>query len=259
MTRHFTIMVIDIESFSTRSDPVQRSLRAAMYDVMRSAVTDAHLDWGRFHSQDRGDGLLLLIEADQSPVDVVGDLVRALQRQLAEKEQMFSPQHRLRLRVALHHGLATPDNTGWSGDAVNTACRLVDAQQVRVALDEARSAQLALIVSDSFYQSVIRPGHRSIDTATFLPVDIDAKNLRAYRCWIQVPGYPAPPGVTAVSPQRPAPVGGVAEPVQPAAPTSAAPADPSVPAAGRSYTLTIHGPVHGDIIQGDKPMYGGEQ
>jgi len=122
MTRHFTIMVIDIESFSTRSDPVQRSLRAAMYDVMRSAVTDAHLDWGRFHSQDRGDGLLLLIEADQSPVDVVGDLVRALQRQLAEKEQMFSPQHRLRLRVALHHGLATPDNTGWSGDAVNTAC-----------------------------------------------------------------------------------------------------------------------------------------
>ncbi|MEE1789217.1 hypothetical protein PUR28_00115, partial [Streptomyces sp. BE308] len=45
-----------------------------------------------------------------------------------EYARVFSEEHALRCRLALHQGLVTEDPQGWSGDAVNTACRLVDRQ-----------------------------------------------------------------------------------------------------------------------------------
>ena len=55
------VVVVDIEDFSERSDPVQRSLRRAMYEVLKTAVDDAHLVWADFHPQDRGDGVIMLV------------------------------------------------------------------------------------------------------------------------------------------------------------------------------------------------------
>jgi len=191
-TSHF-VVVVDIEGFSRRTDPVQKSLRRAMYEVLKTAVDDAHLAWADFHPQDRGDGVIMLVEGHVSPVSLAGELVRALESNLAEKAAMYNADHQMRFRVALHQGLASPDDEGWSGDAVNTACRLVDAPPLRDTLAEARRAHVALIVSDSFFQSVIRPGHRSIDPSTFVPVTLTIKNLVDYTAWIRVPGYAAPP------------------------------------------------------------------
>lgn len=191
-TTHF-IVVIDIEGFSQRSDPVQRSLRHAMYQVLTTAVEDAHLAWEDFQPQDRGDGVLMIVGTHVSPVTLAGEFVRALDVGLAEKAAMYSADHQMRFRVALHQGLAIPDDEGWSGDAINTAFRLVDAQPLRDTLSAAGRAQLALIVSDSFYQSVIHPGHRSIDRSTFVQVKLTNKNLVDFVAWIRVPGYPSPP------------------------------------------------------------------
>ena len=41
-TGHFFFLVLDIEGFSIRPDPVQKTLRRAMYEVARSAVADAY-------------------------------------------------------------------------------------------------------------------------------------------------------------------------------------------------------------------------
>jgi class 3 adenylate cyclase len=193
LTGHYFILVLDIEGFSIRTDPVQRTLRRAMYEVARAAVTDAYLSWEGFLRQDRGDGIIMLFPSGVSPVTLAGDLIRTLNARLAEMATVPDAQHRMRFRVALHHGLANKDAEGWSGNAVNTACRLVDAQPLRDALKAAPDAHLALIVSDVFHQAVIRPGHRSTDGATFAPVRVDVKELIAYRSWIRVPGYPAPP------------------------------------------------------------------
>lgn len=190
-TTHF-VVVIDIEGFSQRPDPVQGSLRHAMYQVLTTAVDDAHLAWEDFQPQDRGDGVIMVVGAHISPMVLVGEFVRALDSGLAEKAAMYSEDHQMRFRIALHQGLANPDDEGWSGDAINTACRLVDAQPLRDTLAAAHRAQVALIVSDSFYQSVIRPGHRSIDRSTFAPVTLTSKNLVDFVAWIQVPGCSAP-------------------------------------------------------------------
>ena len=59
-TGHFFFLVLDIEGFSIRPDPVQKTLRRAMYEVARSAVADARLSWDGFLRADRGDGIIML-------------------------------------------------------------------------------------------------------------------------------------------------------------------------------------------------------
>lgn len=209
-----TVMVVDIESFSSRSDPVQRSLRAAMGEVVREAVLEANLPWTSFTRYDRGDGLLILIDPAVSPVSLAGDLVRTLASGLTEKAGMYSAEHRMRFRVALHQGVASEDADGWSGEAVNLAARLVDIQPLRDTLAAAERAGLALVVSDAFHATVVRPGHRSLDPSTFLPVPVELKNMGRGTAWIAVPGYPAPPGLRSQGPvdtgppDRPAPDAG---------------------------------------------------
>jgi class 3 adenylate cyclase len=237
-TNHF-VVVVDIEDFSQRSDPVQRSLRRAMYEVLRTAVDDAHLAWADFHPQDRGDGVIMLVESHVSPVSLAGELVRALELGLLEKSVMYSADHKMRLRVALHQGLASPDDEGWSGDAINTACRLVNAQLLRETLVEARRAQVALIVSDSFYQSVIRPGHRSIDPATFSRVTVTIKNLVDFPAWVQVPGYATPPNLPRTKHARTAP------PTRPS----------EEPGPSGNSGVFINGNVGGDVVNRDKHVY----
>lgn len=239
-TSHF-VVVVDIEGFSRRSDPLQKSLRRAMYEVLKTAVDDAHLAWADFHPQDRGDGVIMLVGGHVSPVSLVGELVRALESGLAEKAAMYNPDHQMRFRVALHQGLASPDDEGWSGDAINTACRLVDAQLLRDTLAEARRAHVALIVSDSFFQSVIRPGHRSIDPSTFTPVTLTAKNLVDFTAWIQVPGYPTPPALP--RPKRPR--------------TTSLSGPPDEPGLPGTSSLVINGDVQGDAVARDKHNYYG--
>jgi hypothetical protein len=246
-------VVVDIEGFSQRSDPVQRSLRRAMYEVLTTAVDDAHLTWVDFHPQDRGDGVIMIVGGHVSPVALAGEFVRALEWGLAEKAGIHSADHQMRFRVALHQGLANPDDEGWSGDAINTACRLVDAQPLRDTLAEARRAQVALIVSNSFYQSVIRPGHRSMDPSTFAPVTVTSKNLVDFSAWVQVPGYAAPPKLPRTRRNRTAPT---------AMPTSMPTSMPPSPVPDESElpgtsSLVINGNVQGDAVARDKHVHNG--
>jgi hypothetical protein len=204
-----TIAVVDIERFGPRTNPFQASLRRAMYDTLREACAESGIDWSPIVALDRGDGVILLVPPDTSVVNIAGAFVRALDAVLAEKAAMFSEAHRMRFRLALHQGLCQQDENGWVGEAINTACRLVDTAPLREALTNAPDARMALIVSDDIYRSVIRHAYRLIDPASFAPVVINAKELVNETGWISVPGRAYPPAMPAGTPQpRPAPPGG---------------------------------------------------
>src|SRR5262245_28661609 len=142
----YWILIVDIEDFSRRSHPVQESLRVAMYEVVQGAIADAGLDIKDFNFEDRGDGILMLASPSVPPTTLVGEMMAALDARLAEKAGVFNDAHALRLRVALHQGLASSDPWGWVGDALNTAFRLVDAQPLRDVLRYSTDATMALIV-----------------------------------------------------------------------------------------------------------------
>ncbi|MEV4638074.1 hypothetical protein AB0J80_12055 [Actinoplanes sp. NPDC049548] len=189
------IALVDVEGFGKRTNPVQRQVRADLYEVVRTALTEAGLDPARIAQEDRGDGILM-IDPDASVLRLAGRFVRELDDGLREKARTSAPVARIRLRVAVHLGLAEWDGEGWVGADVNTTARLVDEPQLKAALAAAERANLALIVSGRVFDGVIRHDYRSVDSSTFERVTIDAKELRDEPAWIQVPGYAYPPGVT---------------------------------------------------------------
>jgi hypothetical protein len=230
------IVVVDIESFGPRTNPLQASLRQAMYEVVREACGEARIEWDTTVALDRGDGIILLVPPATSAVTIAGQFMRALDAVLAEKAVIFSDAHRMRFRVALHQGLCQQDETGWAGEAINTACRLIDAQPLRDALSAAPEARMALVVSDEIYRGVIRHGYRLIDPAAFARVAISAKELVDETAWINVPGRSYPSGLdSAPTP----PVGGPR---------------PSTVASGQTAGIINNGSVtvNGDQIGRDK-------
>jgi cold shock CspA family protein len=205
----YSIIAVDIESFSAHAQPVQARLRAEMNEVVKSAVRNTSFRWEAFRIQERGDGILMLIPPAVSPVRLAGVFIRGLDQLLAGKSAGLSAAQSMRLRVALHRGWGSFDEQAWSGEAVILACRLVDAQPLREALTAATRAHLGFIVSDDVYQYLIRRGFHTIDTAAYLPVRLHARQLLDVKGWITVPGYAAPPGIEPARPGDPAEASGV--------------------------------------------------
>jgi hypothetical protein len=246
LATHYSIVVLDIESFSTRTNPIQQSLRSTMYEVVDDAVRGVFPEEHGIRREDRGDGILMLVPPTVSPVLLAGEFVRALDDGLKAKAAIFNEAHAMRFRVALHQGLAAPDPNGFSGDAVNFAFRLVDAQPLRDVLKASTKGRLAFIVSDGIYEDVIRHGYVTIDTAEYLPTTFAIKGGRRIRAWVRIPGYPAPlglkddPGEPGEPQEAPGP-GETAKP--PRAPEAAAP-----PPSGGVHNIKVKG----DYVARDK-------
>ncbi|MFD9603148.1 hypothetical protein [Streptomyces sp. NPDC059970] len=257
---HCWVVVLDIENFSSRSDPIQRSLRSGMYEVLREALVRAGLSADGIVTEDRGDGVLMIVPAAVSPIDLAGPFVRALDDELKQKAVVYSPAHAMRFRVAMHQGLASRDGEGWSGDAVNTACRLVDAGPLREVLAASASSRMVFVVSDEIYRAVVRHGHRSIDPAAYLPMPFRTKHGELIESWVTVPGSPAPAGLRATALDRP----GQAGPPETGGPEAggpqAAPDGQGGAATGPGGRVTPNGAgisvgtVHGDVFQGNKTV-----
>ena len=153
-----TIVALDIENSTSRSDPVKAELRKTMYELFGAALHAAGIH--RRHRDrfaDRGDGLLALIHpVDHAPRALLNRVIPAFGLLLAEYNAGRPPLYRLRVRVVVHAGLVHYDADGCFGEALDTAFRLLDATQVKTAL-RTSGAPIVLVVSTATYRSV-HPG-----------------------------------------------------------------------------------------------------
>ncbi|GHF18113.1 hypothetical protein [Streptomyces morookaense] len=243
---HYWIMVLDVESFSPRKNPVQRAVRRAMYEVVEESLSRAGIAGQDVVMEDRGDGILILVPSTIPPVLLAGDFIRELHDNLRERAVLTSTAAAMRFRVALHQGLASRDEHGWSGDAINTTFRLVDAKPLRDVLTAAHHAHLVFSVSSDVYRDVVQHGYRPLDPAAYLPVRFEAKHGQPIEAWVTVPGYSAPPGLPPLEvAARPVPTG-----------TSSPAAQASTAQAPATGTISITGnTVQGDVVAGDKTVY----
>jgi hypothetical protein len=160
---HRSIVAVDVEGSTRRTNPAKGKLRRILYDLLERAFKAAGI--GPRHLEelaDRGDGVLILIRPyDDVPKTVLFNrLIPALTSLLAEHNAAVAePELRIRLRAVVHAGEVHDDGWGFYGDDIDVAFRLLEAPKVKRVLRDAPEAPLVLVVSEEIWSGIVRHGY----------------------------------------------------------------------------------------------------
>jgi len=233
VSRYYALVVVDIENWGGQPGAAQARMQAALRLILERAMVSVGIGSAGVRSTSRGDGMIIALSTEVSKELVTVPLVKALNRELRIYDDECPPDEVMRLRVALHAGDVHDGGTEWAGEAVVTACRLVDSDVLHRVLTAADTAVLAVIVSGSWYDAVLRAGW-----AVSTGYDHVRPAVKDYAgdAWIRVPGKARPPGLlpsdTASEPPPPPSAAGVG--------------------AARSISFTNNGTHVGDNVAGNK-------
>lgn len=185
VTVHRTIVTVDIAGFGDRSRTNTNQVRArrGMYASMQQAFAAAGVPWTSCHSEDRGDGILILAPAEIPKALFVDHLPDALAQALARHNRTHPAEERIRLRFAVHAGEINYDEHGVTAWSITHTFRLVDADAVKTAFTRS-SAVLAIVSSDWFYAEVIKQSELSL-ARSYRQIDVTNKETST-RAWIRL-------------------------------------------------------------------------
>jgi hypothetical protein len=160
---HRSIVAVDLEGSTQRTNPVKGELRRVLYEVVDRALRAAGIAAKHLEQlTDRGDGVLILIRPhDDVPKTVLlGRLIPMLTALLVEHNAAVTePALQLRLRAVVHAGEVHDDGKGFYGDDLDVAFRLLDSPTVKRALREAAASPLVLVVSEEIFTAIVRHGY----------------------------------------------------------------------------------------------------
>jgi class 3 adenylate cyclase len=190
---HRSIVAVDIERSTGRSDQIKAELRETTYRLVREAMTYAGIEARHCDPfADRGDGVLVLIRpTDEVPKTLLlSRMVPELARLLVDYNLRLPTdawrQRGIRLRVAVHAGEVHSDGRGYFGEALDVAFRLLDAPRLKACLRQ-EAAPLIMVVSDEIYRSVVRHQYDRIDSSDYGPMIRVHVAGRRYLGWVHVP------------------------------------------------------------------------
>lgn len=185
---HRSIIAVDLEGSTSRTDLDKGVLRRVMYDLLGHSLEAVAITGNRLEPMaDRGDGVLVLIRPyDDVPKTVLLDrLIPLLTTLLAEyNAEVEDPALQVRLRAVVHAGEVHTDGRGFYGAAIDIAIRLLDSPSVKRALKEA-ATPLVLVISDEIYSSIVCHGY--LDADTYSPLARVCVANRWHRGWVRVP------------------------------------------------------------------------
>ncbi|MEU9016092.1 hypothetical protein [Actinomadura sp. NPDC048394] len=174
---HRSILAVDLENSTGafRTNPIKEALRSQIYGQLKEAMARTGID-DRWCDpfEDRGDGVLALFQpVDELPKTyLLSRLVPRLARQLADYNEALPAAERLsrsmRLRAVVHAGEIHQDENGPFGEAIDLACRLLDAPKLKKCL-RTSSAPLVLVVSEDIYWGIVKHGYDGICPAEYRP------------------------------------------------------------------------------------------
>ncbi|WP_410611675.1 hypothetical protein [Amycolatopsis sp. lyj-109] len=183
------LLAVDAWRYGTRDDRQQHDLQRALAEALRVAATRSGLDPARWRRQEAGDGLFAIVTDESAEPKVIGPFIRELDEWLGRHNHDLRLRARLRLRVAVHHGVTLPAALGYAGDAPVHVCRLRDARAVRETLEVFPEVNLVLAVSEPIFDGSVRQRHTSLAAKDFTRVEVadPAKQFFA-TTWVYVPG-----------------------------------------------------------------------
>jgi hypothetical protein len=196
-----SIVAVDLEGSTTRTNPVKGELRRIMYDLLERSLDAVPITANHLESPtDRGDGVLLLIRPDDDvPKTVLLDrLIPLLAALLTEHNAaVMKPALRIRLRAVVHAGEVHRDSRGFYGQAIDVAIRLLDSASLKRELRQSLSS-LALVVSDEIHSGIVAQGYLD-NSDTYRPLVRIRVACKQHRGWVHIPEPGKPPALSALS------------------------------------------------------------
>jgi hypothetical protein len=189
---HRSILAVDIEGSTQRTNPVKEELREEVYRLVVEALFVAGIGSQHYDPfTDRGDGLLVLLRpADELPKPLLlSRLIPILASLLAAHNSGISPADQprmLRLRAVIHAGEVHYDEKGPFGEDLDVAFRLLDAPRFKAHLKNA-TVPLGLVASDYIYQAIIRHGYAGIIEQEFIHLVTVTVGFQRRKGWVQLP------------------------------------------------------------------------
>jgi serine/threonine protein kinase len=183
-----TMLAVDIAGFTRpgRDDEIRLYLLEKLYDVLERAFDGSGIRWGDCFHEDRGDGALIVIPPDVACKGIIDPLPERLRGLIRRHNHVSYQAAGIQLRAAAHIGPVEHDGHGFVGADINLLFRMLEARPLRRALAGSR-AELALIVSDEVYRSLVRRCPSLVSPEVFQQVRFQVKHTGA-QAWIYLPG-----------------------------------------------------------------------
>ena len=169
--RYGLVVTTDLENFSKLSILEQAAAQADLVRVLDEAADAAELRREDWYRQVRGDGELAVLPPDTDAAWVISNFTHQLTLLL---QRPAGP--RLRVRLAMHHGVFTAGQLGPVGPAPIVASRLLDAKQVKAALAQSTEA-MVLVVSDQLYRDVVLTEFHGLAPGRFTAIRAHIKHV----------------------------------------------------------------------------------
>jgi hypothetical protein len=183
----FFVILMDVMNSASRVGDHHRRMREDLHSMVAAVLAASRLHPGSLSWEDRGDGLRLVLPAGLiSPTDVVDTFVLRLSTALREHRRYVSEAARIRLRIAFDLGLLAAHRGSWTGEPVIRVARLVDAEAARDLLTNHVSVDLAVVVSNGLFESVVRHGYGRIAPDCFRQIQVTVKEFDK-PAWLLVP------------------------------------------------------------------------
>lgn len=179
---------MDVQGYGSRDDRQHAAIQSALLAVADTAAVRSGLDRSAWYRQGAGDGELAILPGGVPEPVVTDDYVRELAAALADHNYDRTPEARMRIRIAIHHGVAMPGANGWTGQGVVGVSRLVDSAPLRGALRAFPDAGLAVLLSRQVYTDVVAQRHTSLRPTEFREVVVRQKEYTDV-AWLRVPGH----------------------------------------------------------------------
>lgn len=182
------MVAVDIEGSGGRGDVALLRIREVLLTLFQEALKESGIAWQECRFHDLGDGIRIIAPAWAPKARLIHPLFHELVVRLHAHNRTAARSTRIRVRVALHAGDVWLGQTGAvAGGPLEVLARLLDARPVRDALAEAPdTVPASLLVSQHFYDEVVRHGYPGIDPGTFRRVEVAVKEYAA-DAWLHLP------------------------------------------------------------------------
>jgi class 3 adenylate cyclase len=185
-----TLFAVDIAGLTSpgRDDEIRLYLHAELYEVLEKAFDGSGIPWARCFHEDRGDGALIVVPPGVACKGIIDPLPERLRALIRRHNHVSCQAARIQLRAAAHIGPVEHDGHGFVGSDINLLFRMLESRPLKRTLDDP-GADLALIVSDDVYRSLVCRFPSLVSPDAFWRVRFQVKHTRA-GAWIYLPGAP---------------------------------------------------------------------